>query len=221
MDRLNLILFSRLNGPAEPGSLELGLARLAAEWLIWLVALGLALGYLRSGRAGRVTIIRTGLATLLALAINFTIAALWYHPRPFELGIGHRLLPHAAETSFPSDHATVLFAVALGLMAFGARSVWPALALGAAFAVAWARVWLGVHWPLDMAGSLAVAASAVIVLRALGRSRPVVALADTLLAISDRVFDLLHLSERVALRSGRRRQAKGESEGAKSRPAKT
>ncbi|KEO55027.1 undecaprenyl-diphosphatase [Thioclava pacifica] len=211
MDHLNLILFSWLNGPASPGFLQLGVDRLAAEWLIWLVAIGFVLGYLRSGRAGRVAIIRTGMAAVVALAVNFTIAALWYHPRPFELGVGHQLLPHAAETSFPSDHATVLFAVAFGLMAFGARRIWWSLALCAAIAVAWARVWLGVHWPLDMAGSLAVAALAVMILRALDRTRPAVALTEAILAISDRVFDLLHLPERVATRSGAGRQTQGES----------
>jgi hypothetical protein len=50
--------------------------------------------------------VAVGIATLLALAVNFTIAALWYHPRPFELGIGHQLIEHAVATSFPSDHGT-------------------------------------------------------------------------------------------------------------------
>lgn len=202
MEQINLALFALLNGPASPPPSTLAVAQLAAQWLIWLVAAGLALGYLRSGRAGRVTIIRTGLATVLALAINFTIAALWYHPRPFEMGVGHQLLPHAAETSFPSDHATVLFAVAFGLMAFGARRICWSLALCSALAIAWARVWLGVHWPLDMVGSLAVAAVAVVILRALDSTRPVMALTGAILAISDWVFDLLHLPANAIPRSG-------------------
>ncbi|MEX5516600.1 undecaprenyl-diphosphatase [Pseudophaeobacter sp. 1A09344] len=193
MDHLNLILFSYLNGPATPGFLELGVARLAAEWLIWLVAIGLALGYLRSGRAGRVAIIRTGMAAVVALAVNFTIAALWYHPRPFELGVGHQLLPHAAETSFPSDHATVLFAVTFGLMAFGARRIWWSLALCSALAVAWARVWLGVHWPLDMVGSAGVAAVAIVVLRGIARY-PVMAKFDqVILGLTDAVLAFLRV----------------------------
>ncbi|GAB4387321.1 undecaprenyl-diphosphatase [Albidovulum sp.] len=193
MDHLNLILFSHLNGPAAPGSLALGVARLAAEWLIWLVAIGLVLGYLRSGRGGRVTVIRAGLATVLALAANVTIAALWYHPRPFELGIGHQLLPHAAETSFPSDHATVLFSIAFGLMAFGVRRLWWGLALGSALAVAWARVWLGVHWPLDMVGSAVVAAVAVLLLRGLASHRPIRRCEEVILGLTDAGLALLRI----------------------------
>jgi undecaprenyl-diphosphatase len=62
-------------------------------------------------------------------------------------------------SSFPSDHGTIMFTVALALAfsrvpaakRFG-RSMLPL-----AFVVAWARVFLGVHWPMDMLGALAVA----------------------------------------------------------------
>jgi len=80
----------------------------------------------------------------------------WQHPRPFMIGLGHTLIPHAADSSFPSDHATVLFAVSLTLLL--GRATVPGLAvLLAGFCVAWARIFLGVHFPLDMIGAAAVA----------------------------------------------------------------
>lgn len=178
----------------------LAVAQIAAQWLIWLGAAGLALWCLRSGPAGRVTIIRTGTATLLALAINFTIAALWYHPRLFEFGLGHKLLPDTAEASFPSDHETVHFAVDFGLMAFGAGRVWWSLALYAALAVAWARVWFGVHWPLDMLGSAGVAAVAIVVLRGVARY-PVMGKFDkVILGLADAVLAFLRAPPSLAPR---------------------
>jgi len=139
----------------------------------------------------------------IALAANFTIAALWYHPRPFELGIGNQLIAHAAETSFPSDHATILFAVAFSLLAFGAARLWAWLALVAAVAVAWARVWLGIHWPLDMLGSMGVALGTVLIVALARNTRAVKRLTTFLLDVFDRLLDLARIPPRWVHRSGK------------------
>jgi undecaprenyl-diphosphatase len=44
----------------------------------------------------------------LFLLINQVIILLWQHPRPFVIGLGHTYLAHAADSSFPSDHLTLL-----------------------------------------------------------------------------------------------------------------
>ncbi len=50
----------------------------------------------------------------------------------------------------------VACAFALGLLfQYGLRKTWPALVL--AGAVGWARVYVGVHYPFDMLGSVVVA----------------------------------------------------------------
>lgn len=67
--------------------------------------------------------------------------------------------------SFPSGHATVAAGVALILvMVVRGRLRWAVAALGAAFAVvvALARVYLGVHYPLDVLGGYLAAASAAL-----------------------------------------------------------
>jgi undecaprenyl-diphosphatase len=105
-------------------------------------------------RAGLLTAAAT---LLLAMAINFAIGSVWYHPRPFEIGIGHTLVKHALETSFPSDHATFLWSLSFGLIAASVRRGWGLVIGGLGFATAWARVYLGVHFPFDMFGSFMVA----------------------------------------------------------------
>jgi len=103
-----------------------------------------------------------GAALLLGLATNFTIATLLYVPRPFELGFGLNLLHHAPETSFPSDHATFIWSLGFALILLD-RMRWPGIIcvlLGAA--TAWARVYLGAHFPLDMLASLIVSAAATL-----------------------------------------------------------
>jgi len=65
-------------------------------------------------------------------------------------------MAHVPDPSFPSDHATVFFALGVTLL----RSPWRplgVLVLLFGVAVGWARVYLGVHFPFDIVGSLAVA----------------------------------------------------------------
>ena len=92
----------------------------------------------------------------LALAIRCT----FYNPRPFVLGLGRMLIEHDATTSFPSFHATFLFSLALPLfMQRGARGTAFAIVL-LGLGIAWARIFVGVHYPLDMAGAFITAAIA-------------------------------------------------------------
>ena len=94
-------------------------------------------------------------------------------PRPYLVMAGAILRQHPAHgTSFPSSHTAVALAVAIALVPFLAR---PLAAVGIAYAVlaGWSRVYLGVHYPLDvLAGAglgMAVGGAVLLALRALLR----------------------------------------------------
>jgi undecaprenyl-diphosphatase len=168
LENINLLWFSMLNANAGLHGWRLELALFCAEWLILLVPIGL-LGLWMSGvGAQREAAVKALAATGAALGINAVIGLLWYHARPFVDGVGRNFLHHAPDSSFPSDHGTIMFTVALVLAAsqvpaakrFG-RSMLPL-----AFVVAWARVFLGVHWPLDMIGALGVAVAVTLLFQA-------------------------------------------------------
>src|SRR5205085_12602760 len=73
-------------------------------------------------------------------------------------------LVHAPHNgSFPSGHATVRFACAT-MLAFYAPRAAPAFFLLAS-AIAWSRVYVGVHYPLDVLGGAVLAIVVAIALR--------------------------------------------------------
>lgn len=157
MDNWNVDLFLAFNGPAAPAPWVLHLVTACAEDLVYVAAILAAGLWMWGAPHRRGGVVAVGCGLLLAFAISTVIRFSWYHPRPVVAGVGHALMPHNAETSFPSDHGTFLFTFAVGLIATGAARRWGAFVLALGVATAWARVYLGVHWPLDMAGSFIIA----------------------------------------------------------------
>jgi len=164
IERLNHSLFLAINASAHPPAALLSFAWFSAEVLIYLLAAGLAVSWLRGGSDTRQALIHAGLAATAALLINQLIGLAWYHPRPFEIGLGHTFATHSPETSFPSDHATVFISITLALLRWPKLRAWGALLIPVSLLVAWSRVWLGVHYPLDMLGSLMVAGMVMVTL---------------------------------------------------------
>ncbi|WP_222103299.1 undecaprenyl-diphosphatase [Chromobacterium vaccinii] len=160
MENLNFTLFSWLNAPARPAPAMLHLATFCAESLIWAVPVGIGLAWLRGRESVRRAMQAAALAGLAGLSANLLISLAWQHPRPFMIGLGHTLIPHAADSSFPSDHLTLWWSAAFSLLLRpGSRRVgWALAALG--LPMAWARIYLGVHFPLDMLGAAATALTA-------------------------------------------------------------
>ena len=164
----NHTLFLQLNAAADTPRWLIDAARFIANDLVYGIPLLLAALWLAgtSSRRGA-ALLAFGIA-MLALAANQLIGMLWYQPRPFVLGLGHTWSVHAPDASFPSDHLTLFTSIGLGLLLGGQRRVGLAT-LGAGLLVGWARVYLGLHFPLDMAGSLLVATVGAAVLTALWR----------------------------------------------------
>ena len=168
LEAFNQALFLLINGtPATPAWL-VGMAMLIADYVIYLIPLLLAGMWLWGSEAQRSLAIRACLVAMLGVGANQLIGLVWQHPRPFMIGLGHTFLPHAPDSSFPSDHATVFAGVALTLLMGGARWL-GSVTLLAGVAVAWTRVFLGVHFPLDMLGAAAVVCVSYVLIAPLWR----------------------------------------------------
>lgn len=126
--------------------------------LVFVVAAALTRGYLRA------RLVRAGLVLavmLSAVLCRYGISELIARPRPPTAD----WVVQAGGLSFPSGH-TSDGALAAGLIAWlvvrrftGRVTTCVVWLLAAAYAllIAWTRVYLGVHWPTDVLGSLAFA----------------------------------------------------------------
>jgi len=88
-------------------------------------------------------------AIILSLAINYFISLCCFRPRPFVNHMVYQLVNKSAlEKSFPSNHATIAFAVAFAVY-FWYKRIGTVLIIFALF-IGLARVFVGVHYPLDI-----------------------------------------------------------------------
>jgi membrane-associated phospholipid phosphatase len=129
------------------------------------IAIGLALGgaWLSAAIIGAAAWRRPGNWTyaffVLAAAgpcamLSHAIALRLDQPRPFVLGLAQAYIEHAGRGSLPSTHASVMFMVAAAcLLRPSLRRVGLAL-LASAIVTGWARIYVGVHFPLDIAAGL-------------------------------------------------------------------
>lgn len=158
LESLNQALFLTLNADVSTPMWVLNLAAVAADDFIYAIPVFLAGLWFWGSMEQRALALKACAVAFISLGMNQLLGFVWPHPRPFMLGLGHTFIAHASDSSFPSDHATVFAAVGLTLILADARSVvgWVTLVLGVC--VAWARIFLGVHFPGDMAGAVAVVA---------------------------------------------------------------
>jgi undecaprenyl-diphosphatase len=152
----NTALFLSINAASRPNVIWQHLAEAIANAPVLLAPVLLSCLWVWGPPARRAALIATGVGVLAGQGINLLLGLAWFEPRPFMAGIGHTWLDHVADNGFPSDHATLAWSLGLGLAVTGGSRRWGAVACLVGLATGWARVYLGIHFPLDVLASIPV-----------------------------------------------------------------
>ncbi len=140
------------------------LDKLDTWWLLTIIIAVLLGALWWSGRM--VQAVYLGVTGAAALVLNPLLKLVFERPRP-----ASDALVAASSTAFPSGHTTTATAIAtsIAVIAWPTRWRWPVVVAAVLFplAMAWSRVYLGVHWPSDVLGGLALGFTIAMVVRAL------------------------------------------------------
>lgn len=171
---MNYSLFQNLQGLHGNGLFD-AVMKFAAQYL--LIGVFAVLGLLLLARLrtdGFRRAIRDALwpggALVLSYALGLVAAAVHPEARPFTSHPAvHPLIAHHPGQAFPSDHSTAAFAIALVVLVFLSKR-WGTALLAGAVLIGFSRVYVGVHYPGDVLGSILVSLIGVGLVRAF-RSR--------------------------------------------------
>lgn len=137
-----------------------------AEYTIYLLLLlMLFLWFSKEDRIKtRIMLLCAGFSAILGTIMAKLVGKLHYHTQPFDmLDNVNQLVMKEVDNSFPSDHTTVFFAVCMFFFLYY-RKPKGVYALILASSVGFSRIWVSVHYPLDVLVGALVGISAALIL---------------------------------------------------------
>jgi undecaprenyl-diphosphatase len=157
LQNADIYITSLINSLAGTNGILDAVMLFLAETALYIVVASIAVRWFwpSAREVQRFRAISCGATVSFGLLLNQILLVFVERIRPYELGYTHLLIQRSANTSFPSDHATVASAVAFVLLL--KRDGMGPWYLAAAAAIGLSRVFVGTHYVGDIAGGMATA----------------------------------------------------------------
>ncbi|MDP6923368.1 MAG: undecaprenyl-diphosphatase [Candidatus Scalindua sp.] len=156
IDQINIKIFTDINRFAGESALLDKIAIDIAEYSPYVFIAVLFYLWFSSMKDGKYYALTAGYSAILGILINRSITLFYFHPRPFMQEIGTQLVYHVPESSFPSDHTTFMLSIAAMLLYFRSTVTIGCLLFFFGLLSGGSRVFCGVHFPVDIIGSVLV-----------------------------------------------------------------
>ena len=156
IDQINIKIFTDINRFAGESTLLDTIVIAIAEYSPYVFIAVLFYLWFSSRTDGKYSALVAGYSAIAGVLINRFITIFYFHPRPFMLEIGTQLVYHVPESSFPSDHTTFMLSIAAMLLYFRSSVVIGCLLFFFGLISGSSRVFCGVHFPMDIIGSVLV-----------------------------------------------------------------
>ncbi|WP_439022519.1 undecaprenyl-diphosphatase [Bacillus thuringiensis] len=159
--QFNIDIFRAINDLGKQYSSLNSAMVFLAEYMVYILGLIIIAYWFTGSRKSRMLIIQAMVAFVIAEVIGKIAGEFHLNYQPFAvLPHVNKLVDHTVDNSFPSDHTILFFSICFSFWLVRNKTRWLWLIL--AFCVAISRIWVGVHYPFDVAvGALIGCISAV------------------------------------------------------------
>lgn len=146
---INIDVFRSINDLGDKASSLNPVAIFFAEYMLYVLILGLLVFWFTRSTKNRMMVIQAVIATAIAEVLGKIAGHIYSHHQPFAvLPHVNKLVEHAVDNSFPSDHTTIFFSVCISFWLVRKKEWWLWIVLPLFIAIS--RVWVGVHYPVDV-----------------------------------------------------------------------
>lgn len=163
----NISLFFLIFGLSNHSQTVNTLMIFGARFAIYLTFLLMFFLAFRGGSKERKALLLALLSLPIVVLIIKGIHIFFFEPRPFVTYQISSLIPYNTVASFPSGHASIASAIAFSYTYF--KSKWAALFLFLLLWTGFARIYVGVHYPLDIVGGILVGIASVIIAKQISK----------------------------------------------------
>ncbi|MFB0828152.1 undecaprenyl-diphosphatase [Brevibacillus laterosporus] len=183
VSELNIDVFRAINDVGKQYAVLNPGVVFIAEYMVYFLGLGLLVYWFTRNHRNRMMVIQAMITFIIAEILGKLAGLFYSHYQPFAvLQDVNQLVEHAIDNSFPSDHSILFFSICASFWLMRKKEGWLWLVL--AVFVGLSRVWVGVHYPVDViTGALLGIVSALFVYWAVPR----LALIQRLLALYEKI----------------------------------